>query len=153
MTAVPDPVTCWHCPAVLHRVAIPELDEWGWADESGQRFGDDPDVARLKPNPYAYLADLGDRALAMMKATPRSKPHPPECARLMAAYSALKVRLDFGGTFHEHYPREWPPGTARPPRSTAGGPAGCARPAGSAASAARPWPWSVQHDGIGEQGR
>src|SRR5258706_6036715 len=42
-------VTCRLCPAVLHRVALPEPDEWGWAGEDGRRFGDDPDVAHLKP--------------------------------------------------------------------------------------------------------
>ncbi len=39
MTVGPDHVTCRHCLAVLHRVAIQELDEWGWADENGSRFG------------------------------------------------------------------------------------------------------------------
>ena len=56
-------VVCRHSPADLHRVAIPELDEWGWADADGQRFGDDPDVAMLKPDPYAYLAALGERCI------------------------------------------------------------------------------------------
>jgi hypothetical protein len=60
---------------------------------------------------------------ALMKATPRSKPHPPECDRLMAEYSALKVRLDFGGTFHEHYPREWPAWDGPPAPEHCGWPA------------------------------
>lgn len=99
MTAVLDPVTCRFCPAVLHRVAIPELDEWGWADEQGQRFGDDPDLAHCGPDPWAYLNELGERCI-------RGKGK-KAVLDLAAAreYSMLKVRLETGGTFHEHYPK------------------------------------------------
>ena len=56
------PVTCRFCPAVLHRVAIPELDEWGWAGPDGHRYGDDPDLAHCGPNPWAYLNELAPAA-------------------------------------------------------------------------------------------
>jgi hypothetical protein len=95
-------VTCRHCPALLHRVAIPELDEWGWADEQGSRFGQDPDVAMLKPDPYAYLAALGGRCVTG-KGKGRLVDH-----QAAAEYTMLKVRLEMSGTLHEHYPREQP---------------------------------------------
>jgi hypothetical protein len=93
-------VTCRHCLAVLHRVAIPELDEWGWAGEDGQRSGTDPDVAHLQPDPHAYLAALGGRCIAGKGKDRRTD------LRAAGEYSMLKVRLEMGGTFHEHYPRE-----------------------------------------------
>lgn len=96
-------VTCRHCPAVLHRVAVPELDERGWADDAGSRFGDDPDVAQLKPSPYAYLNELGERCI-------RGKGK-KAVLDLAAAheYSMLRVRLETGGTLHVHYPASLPP--------------------------------------------
>lgn len=110
-------VTCRHCPAVLHRVAVPELGEWGWADAQGSRFGDDPDVAMLKPDPYACLAALGERCI-----TGKGKGRQVDL-RAAGEYSMLKVRLDFGGTFHQHYPRELPAYDGPP------APEHCGRPA------------------------
>jgi hypothetical protein len=87
------------CPAVLHRVAIPELDEWGCADDAGSRFGDDPDLAHCGPDPWAYLNELGERCI---------RGEGKKAVLDLAAareYSALKVRLETGGTFHQHYPK------------------------------------------------
>jgi hypothetical protein len=67
----------------------------GWADESGQRFGDDPDIAHLKPDPCAYPAALGERCIAGKGRNGRVN---------MAAAgenSMLKVRLETRGMFHD----------------------------------------------------
>jgi hypothetical protein len=121
-------VTCRHCPAVLHRVVIAELDEWGWADENGHRFGDDPDLAHCLPDPYAYLAALGERSVTTVKAGRKRVPAPGSHAAGLE-YSALKVRLDFGGTFHQHCPREWP-AYGGPPAPVCCGWPGWLRPSG-----------------------
>lgn len=64
----------------------------------GTKAGDDPDVAGLKPDPYAYLAALGERCVT---GKGRQKRLDLAAAR---EYSALKVRLETGGTFHVHQP-------------------------------------------------
>ena len=98
---------CRHCPAQLHLAADTRLDEWVWHDESGSILGDDPD---LPPDPYGRLAHLGEIQMAAHK---QHKPGKSDLTWVFWAaareYSALKVRLDFGGTWHTHYPREHGP--------------------------------------------
>lgn len=94
---------CALCPALLHRAPVPGADEWGWADRDGRACGDDPDVAHLLPDPYAYLAALGERAMALMTG-PKRQRDLAAATVVMGEYSALKVRLDLGGTFHQHHP-------------------------------------------------
>ncbi len=108
---------CQLCAAPLHRVAVPGLDEWGWADEAGRRLGDDPDVARLKPDPWSYLAALGRRCV-----TGTGKARRPDLAAA-GEYTMLRVRLETRGTTHEHYPAELPAYDGPP------GPEHCGRPA------------------------
>jgi hypothetical protein len=99
------PATAWcrWCPAKLYRIPVTHTNEWGWQDAGGNRFGDDPDTAMLKPDPYAYLATLAAKLDKAHKAPKRS------CTTwvyeaAIREYSALKVRLDFGHTIHLHLP-------------------------------------------------
>jgi hypothetical protein len=100
----PAVITCHRCPAELRRAIHLERDEWIWVDQTGRQFGDDPD---LPPDPYGHLNALSDRMAA--------SGYTDQAAA--AEYSALTVRLDFGGTFHEHYPDGEPAyaGPAAPP--------------------------------------
>ncbi len=103
---------CWLCGDACHMVADTRLDEWAWADDSGSKSGKDLDLRALYANggnPYARLAALDDVLQAAMKAI--GGPHgkkgsltPLYWARVRE-YSALKVRLEFGGTFHIHHVR------------------------------------------------
>ncbi|HUY51697.1 MAG TPA: hypothetical protein VMV92_39350 [Streptosporangiaceae bacterium] len=95
-------VNCRLCGVALHRAADPVTDTYVWADADGHQTGADPDVAHLRPDPSAYLAALGER----IRSAPKGSPD-------WAAgreYSALKVRLDVGGTCHVH----WPDGNGPP---------------------------------------
>jgi hypothetical protein len=98
-------------------------------DTSGSQLGDDPDVAHLQPDPYAHLAALGERILA----APKGKPD----YAAGREYSALKMRLDFGGTFHVHLAATRPPITDGTRPGTAAGRCGCGHRGGSVASARR----------------
>ncbi len=104
---------CEVCGAALTRVADETADEWVWADAGGQRSGADPDLAHLydpAANPLgavnpsdalarmAALLDTGHKAVMAGKAG-----RTPLYWRVAREYSALKVWLDSGGTFHQHY--------------------------------------------------
>ncbi len=84
------PVKCRFCQIPLHQAADRKADEFVWVDARGRQTGPDPDLAYLKPDPYAYLAALG-----------RQCEHGDMTAA--AEYSALKVRLE-SGTWHTHWP-------------------------------------------------
>ena len=91
-------VACRFCKAPLHRAADLVTDEFVWVDEHGHQTGDDPDVADLKPDPYACLAALGERCV-----TGKDRKTALDLAAARE-YSALKVRLETGGSFHVHQP-------------------------------------------------
>ena len=122
--------TCRHCPAGLHRVAIPG-DEWGWADETGARYGTDRDLLHVRPSPAGLTAGFGDSpdgrlaelraAMGAVKTTKRADLTWVYWA-YAREYSALKVRLETGGTFHEHYPAEQPAYDGPPPPVCCGWP-------------------------------
>ena len=105
---MPEPViTCRHCPAELHLAADTQQDEWVWHDVHGRMTGSDPG---LPADPYGYIADLGEAIMAAHKA---HRPGKAEFTGVFWAagreYSMLKVRLETGGTWHTHSPREHGP--------------------------------------------
>jgi hypothetical protein len=127
---------CLLCPAVLHREADTTLDEWMWADETGHRFGTDADLAHVRPSPAGLAAgyqdcpdgrwaELRDQLAAAQRHTRRKGVEPTWLYWASAReYSALKVRLEIGGTFHEHHPAtaSLPPWDGPPPPECCGWP-------------------------------
>jgi hypothetical protein len=55
------PGVCIACGQPVTRVARESADEWAWIGQDGKQTGRDPDLARLEPDPYAYLAGLASR--------------------------------------------------------------------------------------------
>jgi hypothetical protein len=106
---------CRHYGTPLHRAVNAAADVWGWADRGGRALGDDPDVARLEPDPYAYLTALGERITRLLSG-PKARRDPAAAIALGGEYSSLKVRLDMGGAFHTHYPAADDPDTYTGPR-------------------------------------
>ena len=91
------PVKCRFCQVPLQKAADRKADEFVWVDARGRQTGPDPDLAHLKPDPYAYLAALGERVVT---GTGRGRRVDHAAGR---EYSALKVRLE-SGTWHTHWP-------------------------------------------------
>ena len=94
---------CRLCGAALHMAPDHRVDEYSWQDERGRTLGDDPDVAHLQPDPYAYLAALAADLARAQKVTRKGVGHTWLYWRKAREYSALKVRLETGGTFHVHW--------------------------------------------------
>lgn len=97
---------CRFCPAQLHQAANERLDEWVWLDEAGSPVGDDPD---LPPDPYGHLADLAGMCERAHRQSRRGAEPTWLYHAAVREYSSLKVRLEFGGTFHTHRPLHLPP--------------------------------------------
>lgn len=108
-----DLLPCMHCGAMLHQVADARTDLWEWEDEAGSRTGTDPDVAHLcdpaanplgASNPYDALAKMAGLMSDAYFAALRSGKacETPFARRVTLDYSALKVRMDFGMSFHQH---------------------------------------------------
>jgi hypothetical protein len=107
---------CWLCGDACHMVADTRLDLWDWADDSGSKTGKDSDLRQLYDagwTPYGRLKWLADEMERLHKLSRKTKDgyHWPD-DRTRAEYhargreySALKVRLEFGGTFHIHHVR------------------------------------------------
>jgi hypothetical protein len=98
---------CWLCGDPV--CCVPHGDEWAWAGPDGKTTGTD---TGLRPfyaagsDPYAHLARMAERMDAAMTACggPRGKRASLTPLYWAAAreYSALKVRLETGLTFHQH---------------------------------------------------
>jgi len=106
---------CWLCGDAMHQVADTWLDEFTWADDSGSTTGTDTDLRQLEEHGGAYarlkwLADEMDR-LGKLSCKRKDGYHWPDEATQAEyhargrEYSALKVRLETGGTFHVHHVR------------------------------------------------
>jgi hypothetical protein len=98
---------CWLCGDPVHQV--PRGDEWAWAGPDGKTTGIDADLRPLYAggsDPYAHLSLLAERMGAAM--TARGGPRGTRASLTLLywaaarEYSALKVRLETGGTFHQH---------------------------------------------------
>ncbi len=108
-------VPCWLCGDVLHQVADERADEFTWADDSGSTAGTDADLRPLEEHggAYAYLARLSGELERLSGLSRKRKdgyhwPDERTEAEYFARgreYSALKVRLEMGGTFHIHQVR------------------------------------------------
>ena len=98
-------VACWLCGDELHKIADPRLDEFVWVDAAGSRTGADKDLRHLSPSPYGHLAWLRDQLGRGDRERRRGAAHTWLYWAYVKAYVALKVRLDTGGTFHEHVAR------------------------------------------------
>lgn len=96
-------VPCRLCGDILHREADLNRDEWVWRDENGSQGGMYSDLRQLQPDPYAHLAWLGEE-LGRAQAVTRKVEPTWLYWRLACSYSSLKVRLEMGGAFHQHYP-------------------------------------------------
>jgi hypothetical protein len=108
------PVPCWLCGDLLHLIADEGTDEFEYEDEAGHRTGTDSDLRHLVAaygSADARLALLRDRMDAAMKACGGPRGTRASLTPLYWAaareYSALKVRLDSGGTFHQHIPEPY----------------------------------------------
>lgn len=108
-------VPCWLCGDELHQAADERQDLYAWADGAGSTAGTDSDLRQLEQfgGAYKYLAWLASEMDRLHKLSRKRKDgyHWPD-ARTQAEYhargreySALKVRLEFGGTFHIHQAR------------------------------------------------
>jgi hypothetical protein len=102
---------CRLCGAVLVRAADTRTDEYVWVDLAGRMYGPDTDLAHI-PDPYGHLADLAERAVRGDR-------------RAAGEYSALKVRLETGGTDHVH----WTDASDDPPLHSGPVPGCCGWPA------------------------
>jgi hypothetical protein len=100
------PGVCIVCGQPVTRVARESADEWAWIGEDGKQTGRDPDLARLEPDPYAYLAGLASR-MGAARVHKRASLTPLYWATVRE-YSALGVRLDTGLSFHQHWARSFP---------------------------------------------
>ena len=108
-------VPCWLCGDLLHRVADKRADEFTWADEAGSTAGTDSDLRRLEEHGGAYarlawLAEEMERLHKLSRKRVDGYHWPDEQMRTAyhargREYSALKVRLEMGGTFHIHQVR------------------------------------------------
>ena len=92
----------------MHLAADVNLDEFTWVGEDGRKTGTDSDLRQLEVHggAYARLAWLSGELQEAMKSAggPNSKKAcltPLYWARARE-YSALKVRLEMGMTFHIH---------------------------------------------------
>jgi hypothetical protein len=91
---------CWLCGDLLHQVADLVADEFTWADKDGNRYGTDLDLRCLPgADPYARLKFLAD---AIMSRAPARSERTWLWHAYGCEYSALKVRVETGGTFHVH---------------------------------------------------
>lgn len=115
-------VTCALCGEPLHRIADNRLDEFIWVGRDGKPYGNDSDLARLfdparnplgVSDPYDALSKMADRLNRADKArrTCRTRLY----WQIAREYSALKVRLEMAGTFHQHWTSETPPYTGEVP--------------------------------------
>ena len=106
---------CWLCGDACHMVADIRLDEFTWVDDSGSTVGTDTDLRPLEEHGGAYarlkwLADEMDWLSKLRDSSPGRGEWPSSQAQAEyhargREYSALKVRLETGGTFHVHYVR------------------------------------------------
>jgi hypothetical protein len=93
--------SCWLCGDPVHRV--PQGDEWAWAGQDGKTTGSSTDLRSLLEHyasPYDRLAELAGQMDVARKAK-RAELTPLYWAAARE-YSALKVRLDTGMSFHIH---------------------------------------------------
>jgi len=98
---------CWLCGDPVRQVAAG--DEWAWAGPDGKTTGTDTDLRPLcaeGSDPYAHLARLAAGMDAAMTACGGPRGTRASLTPLYWAaareYASLKVRLDTGGTFHQH---------------------------------------------------
>jgi hypothetical protein len=117
-----DQVTCWLCGDLLHLAISEAADEFVWVGQDGHQMGVDSDMRQLPgADPYARLAFLSrelDRAHAARRASFTWLYH-----AYVREYSALKVRMDFGGTHHVHQSSSHPQVWDGPPPEHCGWPA------------------------------
>jgi hypothetical protein len=110
------PRPCSLCGVLLRSAVLPD-DTFGPVDASGSQTGTDNDVAHLfdpaanwlgATSPYDYLVRL-DAALTEALRVKRTETT-WLYDRTIREYSALKVRLDMGMSFHCHQmPSDWDP--------------------------------------------
>jgi len=103
---------CWLCGDAMHMVADTRFDEFTWADDGGSKTGIASDLRQLEEHggAYAYLAWLSGELERLSGLSRKRKdgyhwPDERTEAEYFARgreYSALKVRLEMGGTFHVH---------------------------------------------------
>jgi hypothetical protein len=105
------PGVCFICGVAVTEVADTERDEWRWAGPDGKTTGRDPDLEHLcdparnplgASDPYDALSKMASLLGTANARGAGKRSLTPLYWQVGREYSALKVRLDLGMSFHIH---------------------------------------------------